>query len=416
MSPLVGVLILVLLGLLGARVAFDPARTPLGPRLLLATGTHFLLIGFLLGPILGLLTLNVIGELEPFVALGLGWIGMLFGLQLDRRQLTQFPPTFFAFMVAQAVLTFALFAGFALVAIRVAGQVGPQVDAALLAAAATAAVSTPAGVALISRTFQVQGQLSRLIFYTASLDAVVGIVAIQVTYALFHPAGAAVAGFGWGVWMGIAVAAGIIFGVFFLWLTRPKPERDELTLFLLGLVVFEAGTALYLGVSPLFVAMITGIVVGNFSPSRRRAYAVLQEWEKPIYVIVLILAGALLTFGSWLVLLLALGYVLIRGGAKYVAGAVTGRLVRLPFRPPADAGMGLIPQGGISLAMALSATFTYGVIDQSGSGAIRVAFATIVVAVAVSELIGPFLTRDLLRNAGEIRAGVEVELAENVES
>ena len=413
MSPLVGVLILVLLGLLGARVAFDPARTPLGPRLLLATGSHFLLLGLLLGPLLGLLTLDVIEQLQPFLALGLGWIGLLFGLQLDRRQLAQFPSTYMAFALLQAALTFALFWGIGLLSLRLTDTLSPGAGIALLAAAATAAVSTPAGVALISRTFRVQGKLVQLLFYVASLDALVGIFALQLTYAVYHPSTAAVAGFGWGVWLGIALAAGVIFGVFFLWLTRPKPERDELTLFLLGLVVFEAGTALYLGVSPLFVAAITGMLIGNLSPSRRRVYSILQAWEKPIYVILLILAGALITVSSWVVLPLAAGYLVLRAAAKLAAGAVARAVVPLPFPVPAEAGLGLIPQGGISLAMALSATLTYGAIAGSGAAAIRIAFTTIVIAVAASELIGPFLTRDLLRKAGEITPRVETALAES---
>ena len=412
MSPLIGVLILVLLGLLGARVAFDPARTPLGPRLLLATGSHFLLLGFLLGPLLGLLTLDVIEQLQPFMALGLGWIGLMFGLQLDRRQLKQFPASYLLFAILQALLTFLIFWGIGYLTFRLTDRLDPGIAVAILAAAATAAVSTPAGVALISRTFRVQGKLVQLLFYVASLDAIVGICALQLTYALYHPSTAGVAGFGWGVWLGIAVAAGVIFGVFFLWLTRPKPARDELTLFLLGLVVFEAGTALYLGVSPLFLAAITGVVVGNLSPSRRRVFSILQAWEKPIYVILLILAGAMISVATWLVLPLALGYLALRAVAKVAAGAVTARAVPLAFPVPRGAGIGLIAQGGISLAMALSATLTYGAVAGFGADAVRVTFTTIVIAVAASELIGPFLTRDLLRQAGEITPRTETALAE----
>lgn len=415
MSPLVGVLILVLLGLLGARFAFDPARAPLGPRLLLATGSHFVLIGVLLGPILGLLTYEVIGRLEPFMALGLGWIGLLFGLQLDRRQIRQFPPAFLVFTVLQAAIAFVVFSAVALVAFRLTGPRDPMGPAAVLAAAATAAVSTPAGVALISRTFRVKGPLTRLIFYVASLDAVVGIIALQLTYAVFHPVSAAVAGFGWGVWMGIAVAAGVVFGVFFLWLTRPRPERDELTLFLLGLVMFEAGTALYLGISPLFVCMITGVVAANMSPSRRRAFSILQSWERPVYVVVLILAGALISFTDWVTIPLALGYAVLRAAAKYGGSAVSARLVPLPFDVPLGTGGGLIAQGGISLAMGLSATLTYGAVSGSAGAAVRVAIGAIVLGVAASELVGPFVTRDLLRRAGEITPGLETALAEQAE-
>lgn len=415
MSPLVGVLILVLLGLLGARFAFDPARAPLGPRLLLATGSHFVLVGVLLGPVLGLLTYDVIGRLEPFMALGLGWIGLLFGLQLDRRHLRQFPPVFLVFTVLQAAIAFIVFAAVALVAFRLTGPRDPLGPAAVLAATATAAVSTPAGVALISRTFRVKGRLTRLLFYVASLDALVGIVALQLTYSVFHPSSAAVAGFGWGVWMIAAVAAGIVFGVFFLWLTRPKPERDELTLFLLGMVMFEGGTALYLGVSPLFVSMITGLVVANMSPSRRRVFSILQSWEKPVYVVVLILAGALISFADWITLPLALGYVVLRAAAKYLGGLVSARLVPLPFRVRGDIGSGLVAQGGISLAMGLSATLTYGAIAGSSGVPVRVAIGAIVLGVAASELVAPFLTRDLLRRAGEITPVLEDALAEQAE-
>lgn len=417
MSPLVGVLILVLLGLLGAQLGFDPERTPLGPRLLLATGAHFLLVGLLLGPVLGLLTLDVIGQLEAFFALGLGWIGLLFGLQLDRAQLAQFPAAFLIFTVAQALVTLALFAGIGILAFELAGALRPGLEVPILATAATAAVSTPAGIALISGAFQVQGKVTRLIYYVASLDALVGIVALQVIYAVYHPSTAIATGIapavGWGLWLGIAVATGIVFGVIFLWLTRPKPERDELALFLIGLAVFEAGTALYLGISPLLVCAITGAVIANLSPSRKRAYSILQGWEKPIYVVLLILAGALLGAGSWLALPLAAGYVLLRGLGKYAGGVAARRLVATAFPVPATVGFGLIPQGGISLAMALSAALTYGAIVGTDGGAIRTAFATIVVAVAASELVGPFMTRGLLRQAGEITPFDEAVLAED---
>ena len=400
-SPLIGVLILVALGLLGSRLAFDPERAPLGPRLLLVTGAHFLLLGLLLGPLLGLLTLDVIGQLEALFALGLGWIGLLFGLQLDREQLNQFPRAFLLFTVAQAVVAFGVFAVIGALAFWLAGVVGPEAEIIVLGTAATAAVSTPAGVALITRTFRVRGQLNRLVFYAASLDAVVGIVALQVTYAIYHPARSVIGTTGWGLWLGIAIATGVIFGVLFLWLTRPKPERDELTLFLLGLAVFEAGTAIYLGISPLFVCMVTGAVIANLSPSRRRVYSILQTWEKPIYVVVLILAGALLGAGAWIALPLALAYVAVRSLSKYVGG-LTARLVPTGVSVPASVGVGLLPQGGISLAMALSAALTYGAITGPEATAFHTAFTTIVVAVALSELVGPFLTRDLLRHAGEI--------------
>ncbi|MEJ2217368.1 MAG: cation:proton antiporter [Gemmatimonadota bacterium] len=402
MNPLVGVLVLVLLGLLGARFTFNEARAPLGPRLLVSSGTHFIFLGFLLGSnVFGLLTARVLDQLYPFMALGLGWIGLLFGIQLDRRQLAFFPPVFLLVTLLQGLVAFAVFL---LGALGIGWSVGdtPELELVLLAAAATACVSTPSGIALISRSFLVRGPVSRLTFFIASVDAVVGIAALQVAYALRHPSAHNAAAPGGWEWIAIALAAGIVFGVFFLWLTRPKPSRQELTLFLLGLVVFAAGAALYLGVSPLFVTMTAGVVIANLSPSRRRVFRILQAWEKPVYVILLILAGALLRFPTWMILPLAAGYVLLRMAAKLVGGWLAVRVTPHGFQPPAMLGLGLVPQGGISLAMVISITLTYGALETGGIPLVDVLFSTVVLAVMASELIGPLLTRELFRRVGEL--------------
>lgn len=413
MNPLVGALILVLIGLLGARFSFNASRVPLGPRLFFSSGTHFLFLGFLLGSTgLGLLSRVTIDQLYPIFALGLGWIGLLFGLQLDRRHLIRFPPGYLLMAVAQAAIAFLIF--FVLGAL-ILGAVQPldlEVRGILLATAATASISTPAAMALISNTFLVRGRISRLLFFIASLDAIVGIVALQFSYAYFHPAEliSEIRLLSAAVWIAIALALGIIFGIFFLWLTRPKPSAEELTLYLLGLVVFGAGTALYLGLSPLFLSTVTGAVIANLSPLRRRVYALLQTWEQPLYIILLILAGALLSFPGWVIVPLALGYVLVRLVAKVVGNFFTVRAVRPAADPPDRLGLGLIPQGGISLAMAISITLTYGALRVGGVPVTEVLYSTTVLGVVLSEMVGPFMTRNLLRRAGEISPRVETEL------
>jgi Kef-type K+ transport system membrane component KefB len=410
LNPLLGVLLLVLLGLFGSRLSFTMRRGPLGPRLVVATGTHFLFLGFLLGSgVLGLLSRDLISRLYPFLALGLGWIGFLFGLQLDRRQLARFPVGYSVLAAGQAAVAFLLFLAVGAAVFRGLDVWTPDVRLALLTAAATACVSTPAGIALIRHNFLVRGRLSRLLLFIASLDAVVGIVALQLTYVSFRgpslsPVGA------WAVlgWTAVALALGAALGVVFLWLTLPRPGRDELIVFLLGLLVFGAGAALRLGVSPLFVCMVAGAVVGNMSALRRRVFAALEAWEKPIYVVLLILAGALLQFPTWLIVPLSLLYLLVRGVAKVAGGFLTPRLIGVAA--PLRLGAGLLPQGGISLAMVISATLMYGTLESEGS--IRLVFSTVVLGVALSELLGPLLTRDLLRRAGEIHPRVEAALAQ----
>ncbi|HUH13233.1 MAG TPA: cation:proton antiporter [Longimicrobiales bacterium] len=423
MTPLVGVLVLILLGLAGARISFG-AGGPLVRRLPLSAGMHLLFLGFILGThVLGLLTREVIDQLYPFLALGLGWIGLLFGLQLDRRHLREFPRAFLWLALAQALVTFGVFWGLGEVAMALLPGVPRQARIGLLAAAATACVSTPVAIALVADTYRVRGRLAQLLFFVASLDAIVGILALQATYAFHHPhtfralavlpvtlpALAPVA------WLLLATGLGIAFGVLFLGLTRPEPEREELVLFLLGLVIFAGGAALYMGVSPLFVCGIAGAVLTNLSPLRRQVYVLLQGWEKPTYAILLILAGALLHFPSWIILPLGLLYVLVRMLGKLAGGWVGTRVTRLRFSAPGDVGLALLPQGGISIAMAISVTLSYPALRLDGGLLLgEIVFSTVVLGVLASELVGPLLTRNVLRRAGEISPRTEDQVAEGV--
>lgn len=417
MDPLLSTLILILLALLGARISFSSIRVPQGPRLLLRTGVHFLFVGFALGPHgLGLIGTDQVQQLFPLLALGLGWVGFLFGLQLDRSALAQFPRAWLWITVLQGALAFSIFFGVGWVGLEVFGWADDVGFLLLSGAAATAAVSAPAGVALVSTNFLVRGNVRTLLFFIASLDGIVGIVALQATYTIFHPSGIVVTGsrvaspWAFLVALGLGLAAGIIF----LWLNRPRPHKDALVLFLLGMAAFAAGAALRLQVSPLFVSMILGAVVANLSQDSQRIYRVLQAWEQPVYLVFLILAGAFLDFSTFWVLPLAAAYFLIRIVGKLGGTLLATRSVSAGFPTPRRMGEGLVTQGGMSVALALSAVLTYEGFS-SGQASAEIFFTIVVLGVVFSDLAGPFLTTDVLRRAGEISPQVEAAIAQGDE-
>ena len=414
MDPLLATLILILLALLGARFSFSTANIAAGPRLLFRTGTHFIVIGFVLGPsVLGLVTREALEHLFPFFALGFGWVGFLFGMQLERDTVRAFAAHLHLFAAGQAFVAFGFMATVGLFALLVLGHLGRVEALLVLLASATACTSAPAGIAMVSSNFLVRGPVRKMLFFAASVDAVVGIILLQLIYAGYHPADAL------GVfgelpalaWTALAISVGILCGIIFVWLTRGRTEIEELVLFLMGIAAFAAGAALQLQLSPLFVSVIMGAVVANLVPDPRRVLRVMARWEKPAYVILLILAGALVRFPTPWIIPLALVYAACRGGAK-VAGATTMvRLGTLPFPTPRYLGLGLIPQGGIALAMALSALLTFYGLEIGGVDMSQVLFSVVVLGVALSELVGPVLTTDTLRRAGEISSLVEKALA-----
>jgi len=401
-NPILTVLLLALIGLLGAEFTFSQRQVPLGPRIFIAIGGPFLFLGFALGPhVAQVLSRETVVLLNPLLVLGLGWVGVLFGLQLDRDHLSQFPKGYLALAWLQAVAAFAIV--FAIAYLVTDAWLSVNFEAVLVAAAATACVSTPAAIALISNTYMTRGRITRLLFYVASLDASVGIIVLGLTHAAHR--GELLGG---GValpvleWFAFSILLGVFFGVLFLSLTRIRPRNQELMLLLIGLVLFAAGTAFYLSLSPLFICMVTGIVIGNLSPMRRRVYAALSQWEKPIYIMMLVVAGALLQFSSWWIIPLVIAYVAARILAKWAGGVLALRFGPAGVDVPRRFGLALTPQGGLSLAMAISFVLIYVPTVPELASAVNVFFATVVVAVGISDLMGPFLVRDVLERAGEL--------------
>ena len=52
--------------------------------------------------------------------------------------------------------------------------------------------------------------------------------------------------------------------------------------------------------------------------------------------------------------------------------------------------------------MVISIALTYGALETAGFPLVDVLFSTVVLAVVASEWIGPLLTRELFRRAGEL--------------
>lgn len=87
------------------------------------------------------------------------------------------------------------------------------------------------------------------------------------------------------------------------------------------------------------------------------------------------------------------------------------RFGTLPFPTSRFLGLGLIPQDGISLVMALSALLTFYDLELGGVDVSQGLFSVVVLGVVLSELVGPVLTTETLVHASEISSGMEGALA-----
>ncbi|MFO7588921.1 MAG: hypothetical protein R6X22_12770 [Gemmatimonadota bacterium] len=402
MRLLLTALALVLISLVGSRVGFRSRRASIAVRLFFSSGSHFVLIGFLLGPhAAGLVTPELIGKLSPFVALGLGWIGLLFGLQFDRGVLRAFRRGEHVAAAGQAVIAWivlavGLWGGFVLI-----GRADAGFPAAAIAAAAAGCVASPTGAVVVFGSTRVRGPMSRLVSLATSLDGAIGIVTLAFLYAFVHaPASPATLELGPARWILVPVLVALLAGWLFLSLSREKPPGDELVLFLLGLALVLAGTSLSIAASTLFTAALAGAFLANLSPMRRRVMTAVATWEKPVHVLFLTLAGTMLSFESWWTAVVLVAYLALRTAGKLLGGMLARPL--LPGRPAnGRLGAALLSQGGVSIAIAVSALLVLGN-RYPESASVPAFFDAVVLGVVAFEVVGPPVMRRVLARAGEL--------------
>jgi hypothetical protein len=398
----VGVALLVAIALVGYRRTFVALRLPSGARLAFLTGTEFILVGVALGDeLIGLLDEQTVRSLTPLFSLGLGLIGLIFGIQLELDKLLRFPARYLPVAVIQAAFTMLVVSWPCyLVLGELFGGDGRSILLASLVLGATAACTAQTALAMIGMEFKLRGApVMNLLRYISSVDAVVGLVALGVAMCLMHTRPVVGLDVGIGLqWFALSVAMGTVMGFLLHLLTQVRCGEEELLIFVVGMVAFSSGIALYLELSPLFVNALMGMLAANLPGSKDRIFNLLVRMEKPFYIVFLVLAGAVWRPGSAWALPLAAFYLCLRLLGKIIGGYLAARTVADEPRPPLRLGLGLVSQGGIAIAIVMN-------YYQLSSAAVTDAVVnTVLIAVILNELASPSLATTVLRKAGEIEA------------
>jgi Kef-type K+ transport system membrane component KefB len=199
----------------------------------------------------------------------------------------------------------------------------------------------------------------------------------------------------------LEIAFSLILGAVFAWLLHHYSSRvvdpSDLEIFTLGIILLNVGAASSLGLSVLLACLALGVVLVNISSEGRRFFEVIEPLDTPLYLIFFVLAGALLEIGLLKDIgLLGLAYIVFR-----VAGKLIGAYIGASDPGGMGAsmrkyiGLGLIPQAGVALGLALMALEQFPAVGET-------IFSTIVATTVVFELAGPIATRTALSLAHEI--------------
>jgi hypothetical protein len=361
MQTTLAAIAVITVGYIFAYLIFDRLRDRYG----YVGGAEYVIIGFLLGPrVTGLLNAGQVQDLTPIVSLALGWLGMLLGTYFRLPTVALIEGTHVRIAFAEATATFGL-AGAGLVALfrwlTGASWADAAVQAVTLAAIAT--LSSPVAVDAVVDRIRSRSRVPPVLQLAARIDALVAVVAFGLLLAVLHQGEVAP-----GVrpptateWAVINLAVGVASGVLFHLFLGPRGHLEEGRLFvaLAGAIVVASGASYYLNLSPIYTNLVLGFILVNSGSAHRDVTRLLLSTERPVYLALLLFAGAAWSPGSIDLLFIAPLFVAVRLAARFLGGRIAGLYVAPPELRTPGLGRGLLALGGLGVAIALNYAQVY---------------------------------------------------------
>ena len=288
---------------------------------------------------------------------------MLLGTYFRFPTLALLPASHLRIAFAEALTTFGIALASLLAIFRYgAGYGWPDAAVQGVTLAAVATLCSPVAVDAFTDRARTRDRILPVLQLTARIDALVAVVAFGLILAIYHQGEVAphVRPPTATEWAVINLAVGIASGVLFHLFLGPVAHLDEgegnsrLFVALAGAIVVASGASYYLNLSPIFTTLVLGFILANSGSAHRDVTRLLVATERPVYLALLLFAGAAWSPGTVDLLFIAPVFVLVRLAARFIGGRVAGlHVAPAPIRTP-GLGRGLLAQGGLAVAIALN--------------------------------------------------------------
>ncbi|MCQ2448356.1 MAG: cation:proton antiporter [Oscillibacter sp.] len=378
--------------------------------------TAYLVAGLLLGPFclgrvgipgIGFSSLEQVETMKIITQVALGFIAFTIGNEFRLSQLKTMGKQAVTVGILQAVVTTVLVD----VALIVLHFIAPQVISipSAITLGAIAAATAPAATLMVVKQYKANGPMTKLLLMVVAIDDAVGLVLFSVSYGV-----ASALEQGSLNWIGVVVeplveivlslALGTVAGFamdrveeYFYSRSKRLTISVAFVLLTVGLssVEFHVGPV-HCGFSLLLVCMMTGTVFCNVCDTSMELMDRVDGWTAPLNVLFFVLSGAELNLevlSNPLVLLVGVVYIIFRSAGKISGSYISCAMTNCSETIKKHLGITLLPQAGVALGMALTATnLADGVMVRN----------VVLFSVLVYELVGPTLTKRSLMAAGEI--------------
>jgi len=352
-----------------------------------------------LGALLGQHVLNVVDqetvlEVRPLIMIGLGWIGVIVGMQGRRGILRRVPTALWHWTIFDAILSIVLTV---MLAGLVMGEWLAPGHRRLVWALPPVLMLACCMIGWAPETRSIRlthtpacARLAVLVGSGAGLSAILAILVFGIASSLTERDGAGRMQFTAveaAMEMSIAVVVATMLGLGGRFMLRraDRSRPDTLTVFI-GVVAMSAGIAADLRFSTLFGSMLVGLVVANLAgPWMRDFERFIMGSEHAVALLFFLLAGVLLDpFIGWWGAGLVAGLVLVRFAVKPLAMQRSLRVhaEELPARSPLYAAP--VRQSPVAIAIGVGMVL-------SESSALHRRLLTVVVLVGIVSELLPYL-------------------------
>ena len=379
--------------------------------------TAYLVAGLLLGPyFLGGLNLPGFGfqslaSMENFTILtqtALGFIAFSMGSEFRLNHLKSIGSKAIVVGIVQAVVT-TILVDLVLIALHLMFPQMLSLPSAIVLGA-IASATAPAATLMVVKQDKADGPLTRLLVLVVAIDDAVGLLLFSVSFGIASALeSGAVNVVGVVVEPIVEIILSIGLGAVMGWLLHhveqffhSRSKRMSISVAFVMLAVglsmlkFEIG-GIHCGFSLLLVCMMTGTVFCNICDFSQELMERVDKWTAPLNVLFFVISGAeldLQILSNPVTLLVGIIYILSRSAGKYLGSYSSCKAVKCAPLITKHLGITLLPQAGVALGMAMTAT------NRSDGAVVR---NVILFSVLVYELVGPALTKRSLLLAGEIR-------------
>ena len=378
--------------------------------------TAYLLAGLALGPFLlgrlnipglGFHTLQQVEEMNILTQCALGFIAFAMGNEFRLSQLRSIGGQAITIGILQAVLTTVL-VDLVLITLHLLFPHMLSLPAAITLGA-IASATAPAATLMVVRQYKAHGPLTKLLMLVVAIDDAVGLVLFSVSFGI---AGTISSGVVNVISMVVeplveillSVLLGGVMGFLLNWVEQFFHSRGKRMTISVAFVLLTAGLSMlkfhigpvHCGFSLLLVCMMTGTVFCNICTTSEELMSRVEGWTVPLSVLFFVISGAELdlnVLANPVVLLVGVVYILARSAGKYCGSSLSCRITKCSKKITDYLGITLLPQAGVALGMALTAS------SLSDGAVVR---NVVLFAVLVYELVGPAMTKWALTKAGEI--------------